>query len=64
MVTTNTTAMYWIKTKEHGGDVMMETFWNSVGIRIVYIMNYHMKIYTIRRNNYHERIKKYCVNVI
>ena len=40
----NSTVMYWITTQEHGGDVTMTTFWNPVGIWILYMMNYHTKI--------------------
>ena len=47
IVVTNT-AMDWITTQEYGGDVTMAPFCNSVGIRIVSMMNYQINIYTRR----------------
>ena len=54
-IVVNSTVMYWITKQKHGGDVTGTTFWNPVGIRIVYIMNYHKRIYT-RRNVFNERV--------
>ena len=50
------TVMYMITTQEHGVDTTMKTFIHSVGIRIVSMMNYHMKVYT-KRKIYYERIR-------
>ena len=52
-----TTVIYWVTAQEHGVDMIMTPFQNSVGIRIVSMMNYHTKIYTKRKYIYYKRIR-------
>ena len=46
-IVVTTTVIFWIKTQDHGGDVMITPFRISEGILIVSMMNYQMKMYTI-----------------
>ena len=56
-IVVTTTVIYWVTAQEHGVDMIMTPFQNSVGIRIVSMMNYHMKINITRGGGYCERIR-------